>query len=73
MTREKKIFRDKEIENYFYLFITKQQAWDYWLEPYLFYQIAYTINCSVHKVKRVFYKVLLPNPDFKAWLQNFEY
>ena len=71
MTRQKKIKQEKQIEDLIYLFIEKQGAFDWWLDNFLFYQIAFTLNCSVHKVKRVFYKkIIKENYD---WLMNFTY
>ena len=71
MTRQKKIEQEKQIEALIYLFIEKQGAFDWWLDNFLFYQIAFTLNCSVHKVKRVFYKkIMKENYD---WLMNFTY
>jgi hypothetical protein len=71
MTREKKINQYNYIKSLIYLFIIKQGAFDWWLESYLFENIARTANCSVHKVKRVFYKDILLN-DY-AWLEQFTY
>lgn len=71
MTREKKINQSNYIKSLIYLFIIKQGCFDWWLEPYLFENVARTVNCSVHKVKRVFYKDILVN-DY-AWLQQFTY
>lgn len=71
MTRQKKIEQEKQIEALIYLFIEKQEAFDWWLDDFLFYQIAFTLNCSAHKVKRVFYKkIMKENYD---WLMNFTY
>ena len=71
MIRQKKIEQEKQIEALIYLFIEKQEAFDWWLDNFLFYQIAFTLNCSVHKVKRVFYKkIMKENYD---WLMNFTY
>lgn len=71
MIRQKKIEQEKQIEALIYLFIEKQGAFDWWLDDFLFYQIAFTLNCSVHKVKRVFYKkIIKENYD---WLMNFTY
>ena len=71
MTKQKKIEQEKQIEALIYLFIEKQEAFDWWLDNFLFYQIAFTLNCSVHKVKRVFYKkIMKENYD---WLMNFTY
>ncbi len=73
MTRENKLKREKQIESYFYLFIVHEGAWDYWLEPHMFEQISRSANCSVHLVKKIFFKKMLPNENFKTWLENFEY
>ena len=71
MTREKRIRQDKYIESLIYLFIIQRRAFDWWLEPDLFEQVARTANCSVHKVKKVFYKkILIEN---YGWLINFTY
>ena len=71
MTKQKKIEQEKQIEALIYLFIEKQGAFDWWLDNFLFYQIAFTLNCSVHKVKRIFYKkIIKENYD---WLMNFTY
>ena len=71
MTREKKIKREIYIESLIYLFIIKQEAFDWWLEPWFFENVARTANCSVHLVKKIFYKKILP--DNYAWLTNFTY
>ena len=71
MTRQKKIEQYNYIKSLIYLFIVKRGAFDWWLEPYLFEDVARTVNCSVHKVKRVFYKDILLN-DY-AWLEQFTY
>lgn len=71
MTRQKKIEQEKQIEALFYLFIVKWGAWDWWLDPELFDEIAYTMNCSIHKVKRVFYKKILE--ENYSWLEQFTY
>lgn len=73
MTREKKINRDNYIRGLIYCFIVHEQAFDWWLnsDSYLFEQVARTANCSVHKVKRIFYKDILIN-DYN-WLMNFTY
>ena len=73
MTRKKKIELEKKIEQYIYLFIIKQQYFDYRLDSFLFANIAKTLGCSIHKVKKVFFKQLYPDLDFREWLQNFEY
>lgn len=71
MTREKKIKRELYIESLIYLFIIKQEAFDWWLEPWFFENVARTANCSVHLVKRIFYKKILV--DDYEWLMNFTY
>jgi len=71
MTREKKINQYNYIKSLIYLFIIKQGAFDWWLESYLFEEVAKTANCSVHKVKRIFYKDILLN-DY-MWLEHFTY
>ena len=71
MTREKKINRDNYIRSLIYLFIVRQQSFDWWLEPWFFEDVARTANCSIHRVKRIFYKEIMPN-DY-VWLMNFTY
>ena len=71
MTKEKRIKQDKYIESLIYLFIIQKKAFDWWLEPELFEQVARTANCSVHKVKRIFYKQILV--ESYEWLTNFTY
>ena len=71
MIRQKKIEQEKQIEALIYLFIAKQEAFDWWLDDFLFYQIAFTLNCSVHKVKRVFYKNIMK--EYYDLLMNFTY
>ena len=71
MTRQKKIEMDKYIESLIYLFIIRQGAFDWWLEPWLFQNVARTAGVSLHKVKRVFYKIILPENE--SWLNNFTY
>ena len=71
MTREKKINQHNYIKSLIYLFIIKQGCFDWWLDPWLFQDVARTANCSIHKVKKVFYKDVLVN-DY-AWLQQFTY
>lgn len=73
MTRKTKIELETKIEAYIILFITKRQYFDYWLDSFLFMDVARTLNCSIHKVKKIFFKKMMLNPNFKEWLQNFEY
>ena len=71
MTREKKINQYNYIKSLIYLFIIKQGYFDWWIDSSLFENVARTANCSVHKVKRVFYKdILLNNYE---WLEYFTY
>lgn len=71
MTREKKIKQNLYIQSLIYLFIIQRGCFDWWLEPDFFEQVAKTAQCSVHKVKRVFYKKILIE-DY-TWLMNFTY
>ena len=71
MTREKKIKQNQYIQSLIYLFIIQKGAFDWWLEPEFFEQVARTANCSIHKVKKIFYKKILIE-DY-AWLMNFTY
>lgn len=71
MTREKKVNQYNYIKSLIYLFIIKQGYFDWWLDSSLFESVARTANCSIHKVKRVFYKdILLNNYE---WLEYFTY
>ena len=71
MTREKKIELDNKIKSMIYLYMLKQGAFDYWLDENLFYEVANLLQCSVHKVKRVFFKqILVENYQF---VKNLEY
>ena len=71
MTREKKNQQNQYIQSLIYLFIIQRKAFDWWLEPDLFEQVARTAQCSVHKVKRIFYKQILV--ESYEWLTNFTY
>lgn len=71
MTRQKKIEQERQIEAFIYLFIETRGVFDWWLDSSLFYQVAFTLNCSVHKVKRVFYKKIMK--ENYNWLMNFTY
>lgn len=73
MTRQKKIQKETEIECFIYLFIMRAGAFDHWLDYYLFQQVAYSCQCSLHLVKKIFFKKLFPNEKFRAWLGQFEY
>ena len=71
MTREKKVNQYNYIKSLIYLFIIKQGYFDWWIDSSLFENVARTANCSVHKVKRIFYKDILLNNY--AWLELFTY
>lgn len=73
MTRQKKIQKEKEIEYFFYLYILRTGAFDYWLDRYIFIDIARSCQCSPHLVKKVFFKKLLLDETFRMWLSDFEY
>ena len=73
MTRQKRIEKEKQIEAFIYLFIAQAEVFDYWLDRYLFQQIAYSCQCSPHLVRRIFFKKLYPNEKFYKWLSEFEY
>ena len=73
MTRQKKIQKEIEIESFIYIFILQAGGFDYWLDRYLFQQIAYSCQCSPHLVKKVFFKKLYPDKKFCEWLSQFEY
>ena len=73
MTRQKKIQKENEIECFFYLYILRAGAFDYWLDRYIFTSIARSCQCSPHLVKKVFFKKLYPNETFRMWLSDFEY
>lgn len=71
MTKQKKIKQEKQIEILLYLFIEKAGFFDWWLDDFIFIQVAASLNCSIHKVKRVFYKKILIEKH--SWLMNFTY
>lgn len=72
MTRQKKIERDKQIKALLFLFIMKQGYFDWWLDgDIVFWNVAKTLNCSEHKVKRVFWKDIYINNY--NWLSALEY
>ena len=74
MTRQKRIQKEIEIESSIYSFIKHARAFDYWLDDYwLFPQVAYSCQCSLGLVKRIFFKKLYPNKNFREWLSDFEY
>lgn len=72
MNKQKRLEKTALIKSLLFLFIEKQGYFDYWLDgDVLFAQVARTADCSVHKVKRVFFKdIYLNNKDF---IDNFEY
>lgn len=73
MTRQKKLERDAQIESLIYLLIEQTGAFDWWLAEgdWLFETVSYTLNCSIHLVKKIFYKKILK--DNYSWLMNFTY
>lgn len=73
MTRQKKLERDTQVESLIYLLIEQTGVFDWWLaeDQWLFETVSYTLNCSIHLVKRIFYKKILLN-DYE-WLMNFTY
>jgi len=73
MTRQKRIQKETEIESFIYLFIMRAGAFDYWLDYYLFQQIATSCQCSLGLVKRIFFKKLYTDTEFREWLSQFEY
>ncbi len=73
MTKQKKIVLEKQIEAYIYLFISQREYFRYWEDYDIFYSIATSLQCSPHRVKRVFWKNLYPLKKFREWLENFEY
>lgn len=74
MTRQKRIQKEIEIESFIYHFIVKTGTFDYWLDDYwLFPQVAYSCQCSLSLVRRIFFKELYPDTKFREWLSQFEY
>lgn len=73
MNKMKKLKQETNIEALFYLFIQQRGYFDYWLDEEVFYEISETVRCSVHKVKRVFWKKLYVDKNFRVWLESFEY
>ena len=72
MNKQKRLEKTALIKSLLFLFIEKQGYFDYWIDgDVLFAQVARTADCSVHKVKKVFFKdIYLNNKDF---IDNFEY
>lgn len=68
MTRQKKIERDAYIEAVMWSIIYKR-PFDYWLDGWAFYTCAWTCQCSVHKVKKIFFEKIYPTQEYK----NLEY
>lgn len=72
MTRQKKIEQHNKIKELIFMFITSKGYFDWWLDgDILFWNVAKTLDCSEHKVKRVFWKDIYIN--YYSWLLNFEY
>jgi hypothetical protein len=73
MTRQKKIEQEKQIESLIYLFIQRRGYFSEREDKDIFFLIAVTLQCSHHKVKKVFWKNLYPNKNFREWLTPFTY
>ena len=72
MNKQKQLEKTNLIKSLLFLFIERQGYFDYWLDgDVLFAQVARTANCSIHKVKRVFFKDIYIN--HKNFIDNFEY
>ncbi len=72
MTRQKKIEQHNRIKELIFMFITAKGYFDWWLDgDILFWDVAKTLGCSEHKVKRVFWKDIYVNNY--NWLSDFEY
>lgn len=72
MARQKKEEKYAQVKSLIFLFISKQGYFDYWLDgDDLFFNIAKSANCSIHLVKRIFFKdIYIYHKDF---IENFEY
>lgn len=71
MTRYKREQIDKQIYALLYLFIEKRGYFnDYW-DYDVFDNVARTLNCSFHQVKKVYWKKF--EPENHNWIQNFSY
>ena len=74
MTRQKKIQKEIEIESFIYHFIRRAGTFDYWLDDYwLVPQVAYSCQCSLSLVRKIFFKKLYHDEKFREWLIHFEY
>lgn len=71
MTRKKKIERNAFVEAVLYTTIIKQGYFDDWLDSYLFETVARTCNCSVHLVKKIWYKKI--KKENLSFVQDMEY
>jgi len=73
MTRQKKEEQYFQICQLIYLSVLKQGYFNWWWEEgdELFTNVARTLQCPVHRVKRVFYKDLLVNNE--EWFEGFTY
>lgn len=72
MTRYKEKKQYAQIESLIFLFISKQGYFDYWLDGEdLFFNVAKSMNCSTHLVKKIFFKNIYIN--HKDFIQSFEY
>ena len=71
MTRQNKIQRQNKIYELLFIYIKALGFFDDWYDDYLFEQVARTVGCSVHLVKRIYYKKFYP--ENKNFIQGLEY
>lgn len=71
MTRYKKIQEEKQITALIYHFIEQRGGFYYRYDLHnLSFMIYLTTKVPQHRIRRYFYKNVLPN---RAWLMKFEY
>ena len=72
MTRLKREEQHCQIKALIFLLIRKQGYFDYWLDgDALFTNIAKSMNCSIHLVKKIFFKDIYVK--HKGFIEMFEY
>ena len=72
MTRQKKEEQYTQIKSLIFLLIRKQGYFNYWLDgDDLFFDIAELMNCSIHLVRKIFFKDIYVH--YKNFIENFEY
>ena len=65
MTKKKRIEKNAFIESALYATVIKRNGFDDWLDQDVFNIVAKTCNCSVHLVKKIWYKkIKKENPNF---------